>query len=130
MNETIVRLFPILGCEKYSSNVLQNCIKKYWDFQLIYEELKASLNNKKILQMYRNHNGNKVLLEIMESCFYTPLKDKISSAISNDKSSKFNNNKWIYLKGGRWTGNVGTSYSSFTEASNCKKREHYNNNMI
>ena len=63
INETIIRLFPSLGCEKYSASVIQNCIKKYWLYdQCIYQDLKASLHQKKILALYRNPYGNRVLL--------------------------------------------------------------------
>jgi hypothetical protein len=130
VNETIVRLFSTFACEKYSSNVLQNCIRIYWRKEFkIYDHLKSMISSKKILSLYRNKEGNKVLLEIMEMCPHTGLKEKINSVVSCDKSSKFNNNKWVKLRANRWTDEIGTSYKNFTEAQNAKKEEKYNNNM-
>ena len=80
--------------------------------------------------MYRNHYGNKVLLELMENCTYIPLRDKISAAIAHDKSSKFNNNKWVHLRGNRWTSDVQTNFSSFTEADTYRKKKKWDNDYM
>lgn len=58
------------------------------------------------------------------------LKEKINSCVGSDKPSKYNNNKWVHLRGSRWTGVVGTNYANFSEAVSSKKGPNYNNNMM
>jgi hypothetical protein len=47
------------------------------------------------LELFKNKEGNKVLLELMTSQADFGFKNKISGAISNYLPSKFNASKWI-----------------------------------
>lgn len=77
--------------------------------------------------MYRNKEGNKVLLEIVSLPYQLGIKDKIWSVIINEQSSKFNNRRWLDVTDKSKTDRVGTTYSNFSEAhQKTPKRKHYN----
>lgn len=50
---------------KFASNVLLKCISTYWTDKRVFQSLK-SLNSTQVLEIFRNKDGNKILLEIME----------------------------------------------------------------
>ena len=50
---------------KFSSNVLLKCILVYWTDCRIYDSL-LGLTSKQIVDIFRNKDGNKILLEMME----------------------------------------------------------------
>ena len=129
INEYILQNFSKCACLKYSSNVLQNCVKKYWrNNEVILKDLRNCLQNKSIIYMYNNKDGNKVLLEIMCLRFDCSIKDKIYSLVIYEQASRFNNKKWMEVTGKGKTGSVGTSYNSFSEAHQpSKKKSHYKN---
>jgi hypothetical protein len=79
--------------------------------------------------MYRNREGNKILLEIMENCPFIPLKDKINVVLENDKQSKYNQYRWAQFRGNRSTGETYTYYNNFSEAVSPRKRQTYNNTI-
>lgn len=69
-----------------------------------------------ILGLFRNKEGNKVLLELMSSSEDFAFKKKIISAISNDLPSKFNASKWTGPTGSK-TGRVERrNYTHFSDA--------------
>lgn len=76
--------------------------------------------------MYNNKEGNKILLEILRLPFEIQLKDKITSVVMYEQSSKYNSRSWVGLIGKCKTGKVGTSYSSFGEAHHVMKKKYYN----
>ena len=95
ITEYILKNFSRCACEKYSSNVLQNCVRKYWPrYESIFKSLKNCLENKNITYMYYNKEGNKILLEIMSLGSQLTIQDKIRSLIMYEQSSKFNNRRW------------------------------------
>ena len=91
--------------------------------------MKNSLNSKKIVAMYKNREGNKVLIELMEHCPCFPLREKILSALSQEKPSKFNQNRWLQIWGNRSAGSMQTNSTSFSDAVKYTKKYNYNNSM-
>jgi len=70
----IMERFPQFAIQKYSGNVLFKCIDMYWTNRETIERLKYSLSNNSILDMYRNKDGNKILLTIMEKFENTSIR--------------------------------------------------------
>lgn len=64
--------------------------------------------------MYRNREGNKILLDIMDRGGGTGLRDKIWSVVVGGESSRFYHERWGVQMGIR-SGPVG-GWGSFTEA--------------
>jgi hypothetical protein len=95
----------------------------------MFWNLKNCLNSKKIAMMYRNREGNKILIELMENCPCFPLRERILSTLMNEKPTKFNQHRWLQIRGNRSTGHIETNYSSFSEAVAYKKKCNYNNSM-
>lgn len=65
--------------------------------------------------MYRNKDGNKILLALMEKYEGTLVHEKIYSQIVKAEPSKIAQDRWGMVLGCR-SGTVGTYYSSFSEA--------------
>lgn len=65
ITQRILSQFAKYSMGKFSSNVLLKCISIYWTDRRIYSYLKA-LGNNQIVEVFRNKDGNKILLEIME----------------------------------------------------------------
>lgn len=64
ITEGILAKFTTYAIGKFSSNVLLKCISVYWTDRRVYQSLKG-LSSNQILDVFRNKDGNKILLEIM-----------------------------------------------------------------
>lgn len=116
ISEFIFSKFMLFSKEKFSSSVLCKCISNYWKGSDFYDRFKSRLSPADILGLFRNKEGNKVLLELMSSQADFAFKNKIKSAISNDLPSKFNASKWTGSTGSK-TGRVGgQNYTNFSDA--------------
>ena len=73
----IVENFVYYSTEKFASNVVYKCVKDYWKESHAYDILRESLRNNEIISMYKNREGNRILLEIVEKWDALPLKEKI-----------------------------------------------------
>jgi hypothetical protein len=65
ITERILSRFHSYAIGKFSSNVLLKCIATYWVDKQVYTSLRA-LGNTQIVEIFRNKDGNKILMEIME----------------------------------------------------------------
>lgn len=65
ITERILSKFAFYATGKFSSNVIIKCISIYWTDKRIYSSLR-NLSNNQIIDIFRNKDGNKILLEIME----------------------------------------------------------------
>ncbi len=70
----ILERFPQFSIQKYSGSVVLKCVESYWGKEDAVEKLKYSLNANSILDMYRNKEGNKILLTIMEKYDNTAIR--------------------------------------------------------
>ena len=70
----ILERFPQFSIQKYSGSVILKCVDTYWANKDTVEKLKYSLNTNSILDMYRNKEGNKILLTIMEKYDHTAIR--------------------------------------------------------
>ena len=61
ITERILSRFFFYSVGKFSSNVLIKCISAYWVDKSVYKTLRG-LNNSQIVEIFRNKDGNKVLL--------------------------------------------------------------------
>lgn len=66
--DTILMKLSQYSLSKYSTNVVFKCLNSYWANQKEYVSsvLKEVFQPYLILEMYKNKDGNKILLEIME----------------------------------------------------------------
>lgn len=55
--------------------MIHKCISVYWNDLSIYDSLKELPKNQ-VIEIFRNKDGNKILLEIMEKWEKTKLWDK------------------------------------------------------
>lgn len=99
MSEFLFMKFRILAKEKFSSSVLCKCISSYWRGSNYYHKLRSKISSAEIVELFKNKEGNKVLLELMYSEIENSFKDKVSTAISHFFPSKFNSSKWNNLFG-------------------------------
>jgi hypothetical protein len=128
ITEMIIERFPQFSIQKYSGNVVLKCVDSYWTNRDTVEKLKYSLNANSILDMFRNKEGNKILLTIMERYENCAIREKISSQLMMAEPTKFLHERWGVTLGSR-SGMVGTNWSSFTDAvkpSPNKKKKYYN----
>ncbi len=101
ISELLFERFRQLAKEKFSSSVLCRCISSYWQGSGYYEKLKAKMSNSDVVELFKNKEGNKVLLELIYSEADSSFKSRISSAINNLMPSKFNSSKWSNVRGGK-----------------------------
>jgi hypothetical protein len=66
ITERIIDKFTQFSLQKYSSAVIFKCINTYWTNKDTLLRLKNALNSDAIIEMFRNRDANKILLEIME----------------------------------------------------------------
>ena len=66
--------------------------------------------------MYRNRDGSKILLEIMEKYENTLLREKIYHILIIGEPARFHQERWGIALGSR-SGQVGTQFSNFSEAA-------------
>ena len=62
----IIERFSQFSLQKYSSSVVYKCISTYWTNDKIFIRLKQTLTVDGIIELFRNKDGNKILIEIME----------------------------------------------------------------
>jgi len=65
ITEIILSKFAFYANGKFSSNVILKCISIYWTDQSIYSSLKG-LSSNQVVEIFKNKDGNRILLEIME----------------------------------------------------------------
>ena len=71
-----------------------------------------SLPNNQIVDIFRNKDGNRILLEIMEKLEGTELWDRLYSVLIKLEPTRFYHDRWGVCLGSR-SGQVGTRYLSF-----------------
>lgn len=102
--------------------MVNKCLDTYWNCLSISERLKLILSNEAVYTLYRNKDGNKILLTLMEKCEGTPLRERISAQLMMLEPSKFQHDRWALVLGSRsWT--TGTQYGSFTEAMKPRQKK-------
>lgn len=75
--------------------------------------------------MYRNKDGNKILLDLMDRNENTLLREKIYNVLASiGEASKFYHERWDLQKGIK-SGPAGYEFKNFTEADNQQR----NNNQ-
>lgn len=67
ISEFIFSKLRPLAKEKFSSSVICKCISSYWRGTSYYDRLKSKMNTSEIVELFKNREGNKVLLELMVS---------------------------------------------------------------
>jgi hypothetical protein len=105
---------------KYSSNVLLKCISLYWVDKKIYLSLKG-INANQVVEIFRNKDGNKVLLEIMERLEGIELWDRLYSILIRVEPTRFYHDRWGVCLGSR-SSQVDTHFNRFPEP----KKKRYN----
>ena len=115
ITEMILERFSAFSLQKYSSSVLLKCINTYWTDRAYLHRLKDTLKSDGILDMFKNREGNKILLDLMDRSENTPLREKIHTVLANGEPSKFYHDRWGIQIGSR-SGPVGIEFKSFTEA--------------
>jgi hypothetical protein len=115
ITEMITERFPQFAIQKYSSSVVYKCVSCYWVKKESFNRLKQTLTPESIIELFRNKDGNKILLEIMERHETIPVRDKIYNQLLMGEPTKFNHDRWGVIMGIR-SGVVGTEYTSFSEA--------------
>ena len=100
ISEFIFSKFRALAKEKFSSSVICKCLSTYWRETDYLKGLKSKLNTGEIVELFKNKEGNKVLLELMNSQADEGFKGRIMKAIEKFMPSKFNSSKWVGLEMG------------------------------
>ena len=113
ITERILSRFAYYAIGKFSSNVILKCIQIYWTDQRIYTSLKGLPNNQ-IMEIFRNKDGNKILLEIMEKLDGTELWDRLYGVLIRLEPTRFYHDRWGVCLGSR-SGQVGGKFLSFPE---------------
>ena len=80
ITEAILSKFTYYAVGKYSSNVIHKCVSVYWTDLNKYDTLKELPKNQ-VIEIFRNKDGNKILLEIMERWEKSKLWDKFYSIL-------------------------------------------------
>ena len=111
ITQRILSRFATYAIGKFSSNVLLKCIGSYWVDKKIYWSLK-SLSNTQIVEIFRNKDGNKILLEIMEKLEGTEFWDRLYSTLIKVEPTRFYHDRWGVCLGSR-SGQVGTRFTGF-----------------
>jgi hypothetical protein len=111
ITERILLEFPRFAIGKFSSNVILKCISIYWVNKNIYNSLKELPSNQ-IVEIFRNKDGNKILLEIMEKLEGTELWDRLYSILIRLEPTRFYHDRWGVCLGSR-SGQVGMRASHF-----------------
>lgn len=62
----ILEKFSAFSVQKYSSSVVLKCINTYWTDKAYVNKLKDTLKSDGIFEMFRNREGNKILLDLMD----------------------------------------------------------------
>lgn len=114
ITERILSKFYHYSMGKFASNVLLKCISTYWTDKRVFQSLK-SLNSTQILEIFRNKDGNKILLEIMERLEGTELWDRLYGVLIQVEPTRYYHDRWGVCLGSR-SGQVGTRLSVFPEA--------------
>ena len=66
-----------------------------------------------IIEMFRNKEGNRILLDLLNKNDNYVLREKIYSVLVNGESSKFNHDGWAPILGIR-SGPVGVEFRNFS----------------
>jgi hypothetical protein len=119
ITERILYQFPTYAIGKFSSNVLLKCISTYWTDKRIYSSLK-SISSNQIVELFRNKDGNKILLEMMERLEGIELWDRFYGIMIRIEPTRFYHDRWGVCLGSR-SGQVGTRLLGFPEA---KKKQY------
>ena len=120
ITERILSRFTFYSMGKFASNVLLKCISIYWTDKRVYQSLK-SLTNTQILEIFRNKDGNKILLEMMERLEGLDVWDRLYGVLIQVEPARFYHDRWGVCLGSR-SGQVGTRLTGFPEA----KKKTYN----
>lgn len=70
------------------------------------------LSNSQIVEIFRNKDGNKILLEIMEKLEGTEFWDRLYSTLIKIEPTRFYHDRWGVCLGSR-SGQVGTRFTGF-----------------
>lgn len=109
----IIEKFVQFSLQKYSSSVVSKCLATYWKDKSYPAKIKEVLKIDGVLEMYRNREGNKILLDLLEKYEHTTLRDRILNSLPIGESSKFYYERWGVQQGVR-SGPVGIEARSFT----------------
>lgn len=122
ITENIIERFVPLSLQKYSASVILKCINIYWTDHSYVDRLKDSLRPDGILEMFRNKEGNKILLDLMDRNEGTLLWEKIYHVLVNAEVSSFYYDRWGPIFGCR-SGPAGIEFRSFSEADHAHQRK-------
>ncbi len=111
ITERILYRFGNYCIGKYASNVLLKCVSLYWSDKKVYRSLR-SMTNTQILEIFRNKDGNKVLLEIMEKLEGIELWDRLFGILLQVEPTRYYHDRWGVCLGSR-SGQVGTRFNAF-----------------
>lgn len=116
VSDMLIENFGYYSTERYASNVILKCIREYWHNFSVYDSLREKIRNSDISSMYKNREGNRILLEIIEKLEYHPIEEKIQEIVFRQEPSRFNSQKWANSSRRSRTGTVGTNFKSFSDA--------------
>jgi hypothetical protein len=98
-------------------------VENYWSTNTV-DRLKPFLSNGSVLDMYRNKEGNRVLLALMERHEGSGVREKVYGQLVMAEPSKFQQDRWGVTLGCR-SGTVGTEWNSFSDAVRPRKKRQY-----
>lgn len=113
--------FVCYAVGKFSSNVILKCISIYWTDKSIYNTLKGLPSNQ-VVEIFRNKDGNKILLEIMEKLEGSELWDRLYSILVRQEPTRFYHDRWGVCLGSRSGTQVGRNIN-FPEPRYRQKRK-------
>lgn len=125
ITERILSRFAHYATGRYSSNVLLKCISTFWTDRRLYLSLRT-LSNAHIADIFRNKDGNRVLLEMMEQLEGSEIWDRLYSVLMKLEVTRFYHDRWGVCLGSR-SGQVATHLTGFPDpkANDPKKKKHY-----
>ena len=115
ITERILSKFATYAVGKFSSNVILKCISIYWTDKRIYSSLKG-LPNSQVIEIFKNKDGNKILLEIMEKLEGTELWDRLNGILIREVPTRFYHDRWGVCLGPR-SSQPGSRSPNFPEAN-------------
>lgn len=81
ITEMIIEKFVQFSLQKYSSSVVSKCLATYWKDKSYPSKIKEVLKIDGVIEMYRNREGNKILLDLLEKYEHTTLRDRILNSL-------------------------------------------------
>ena len=100
ITQRILFKFAFYANGKFSSNVILKCISIYWTDKNIYSSLKG-LSSNQVVEIFKNKDGNRILLQIMEKLEGSELWDRLYSILIRLEPTRYYHDRWGVCLGSR-----------------------------